>query len=254
VRCPDGHRKFCFFQKHHDGPFPEGLAPISLEEEAKEKARGTYFYATSIRGVLFLVQLGALELHVWGSRASRVEHPDLMIYDLDPDAGLAWDRVVEAARTMKGRLDDLGLRSWLKTTGGKGLHVCVPLGRRQDWDEVKAFSKALVEDIVRREPDRYTSNLLKSRRKGRVFLDYLRNGRGATAIAAWSTRAREHAPVSMPLSWDELGPKLRPNGWTVANAAERLRGPDPWADFHGCRQTITAAMRRELSGDGHRGR
>src|SRR6185436_4739170 len=168
---------FCFFQKHFDVEFPPGLSGISLEDVEKEKDRGTYFHATSIQGVLALVQLGALELHVWGSRAAKVEQPDLMIFDLDPDLGLPWTRVLEACLTMKGRLADLGLQSWLKTTGGKGLHVCVPLASKQSWDEVKAFSKALVEDIVRREPAKYTSNIMKARRKGRVFLDYLRNGR-----------------------------------------------------------------------------
>jgi bifunctional non-homologous end joining protein LigD len=147
---------------------------------------------------------------------------------------------------MKGRLADLGLQSWLKTTGGKGLHVCVPLAGKQDWDEVKAFSKALVEDVVRREPDKYTSNILKARRKGRVFLDYLRNGRGATAISAWSMRARAGATVSMPLHWEELTEGLKPSVFTVENAAEQLQGSDPWADFYGTRQPISAAMRKAV--------
>ncbi|HEX5041298.1 MAG TPA: DNA ligase D [Candidatus Polarisedimenticolaceae bacterium] len=250
VRCPDGHHKFCFFQKHIDSALPPGIEGISLEDVEKERERGTYFYATTIQGVLQLVQLGALELHVWGSRAARVEHPDLMIFDLDPDVGLPWARVLEACFTMRERLADLGLRSWLKTTGGKGLHVCVPLAARQDWDEVKAFSKALVEDIVRREPDKYTSNILKARRKGRVFLDYLRNGRGATAISAWSMRARAGATVSMPLHWEELTETLKPSVFTVENAAEQLGGSDPWADFYATRQPITAAMKRAVMGTG----
>jgi bifunctional non-homologous end joining protein LigD len=246
VRCPDGYTKFCFFQKHIETAFPPGIEGISLEDVEKEKERGTYFYATTIQGVLQLVQLGALELHVWGSRAAKVEHPDLMIFDLDPDVGLPWARVLEACLTMKGRLADLGLQSWLKTTGGKGLHVCVPLAGKQDWDEVKAFSKALVEDVVRREPDKYTSNILKARRKGRVFLDYLRNGRGATAISAWSMRARAGATVSMPLHWEELTEGLKPSVFTVENAAEQLQGSDPWADFYGTRQPISAAMRKAV--------
>jgi len=183
---------------------------------------------------------------VWGSRAAKVEYPDLMIFDVDPDVGLAWDRVIEACVTMRSRLDELGLKSWLKTTGGKGLHVVVPLAKRQDWDEVKAFSKALAEDVVRREPSKYTSNPLKAKRKGRVFLDYLRNGRGATAVAAWSSRARKGAPVSMPLAWKELDARLHPGDWTVESAPQRLRGKDPWSDFYSCRQSITAAMRRAV--------
>jgi bifunctional non-homologous end joining protein LigD len=196
--------------------------------------------------VLALVQLGSLELHVWGSRAAKVEYPDLMIFDVDPDIGLPWGRVVEGCRTLRARLGDLGLRSWLKTTGGKGMHVCVPLGRRQTWDEVKEFSRALSEDLVRREPEKYTANLLKAQRKGRIFIDYLRNGRGATAVAAWSTRARPGATVSMPLAWEELDASLRPDAWTVGNAASRLRGADPWGGFFDCRQTITADMKRDV--------
>ncbi len=246
VRCPDGWNKFHFFQKRIEGRLPEGLRPIELAGLDEDKERGTYFHATSVQGILSLVQLGTLEFHVWGSRASKVEQPDLMVFDLDPDVGLSWARVLEACLTMKGRLADLGLRSWLKTTGGKGLHVCVPLASKQGWDEVKAFSKALVEDIVRREPDKYTSNILKARRKGRVFLDYLRNGRGATAISAWSMRARAGATVSMPLHWEELTEALKPSVFTVENAAEQLQGSDPWADFYATRQPITAAMRKAV--------
>ncbi|HYV18878.1 MAG TPA: DNA ligase D [Verrucomicrobiae bacterium] len=242
-RCPDGLGKFCFWGKHLEPPLPRGLRPISLDDPQTEKTRGAYFYAASAEGLLALVQLGVLELHVWGSRAARVEHPDLMIFDVDPDVGLPWKRVVEGCLALRARLDELGLRSWLKTTGGKGMHVCVPLGRRQDWDEVKAFSRALSADIATREPAKYTVNLLKAQRRGRIFIDYLRNGRGATAVAAWSTRARPGAPVSMPLAWEELDLSLRPDAWTVKNAAGRLDLPDPWPGFAACRQTITAEMK-----------
>ena len=244
-RCPDGYDKFCFWEKHLDD-LPHGLRAISLDDPETEKQRGPYFYAAAMEGILALVQLGALELHVWGSRAARVEHPDLMIFDIDPDAGLPWKQVVEACATMREKLDGIGLKSWLKTTGGKGLHVCVPLGRRQDWDEVKEFAKAVAESVAARQPARYTLNPLKARRKGRIFLDYLRNGRGATAVAAYSTRARPGAPVSMPLHWDELDLRLRPDAWTVANVRRRLREPDPWTGFYACRQSITTAMRRAV--------
>ncbi len=248
-RCPDGYDRFCFWEKHLDD-LPHGLRSISLDDPETEKQRGAYFYAASIEGILALVQLGALELHVWGSRAARVEHPDLMIFDIDPDAGLPWKQVVEACTTMRGRLDELGLKSWLKTTGGKGLHVCVPLGRRQDWDEVKEFARAVAESVAARQPAKYTLNPLKAQRKGRIFLDYLRNGRGATAIAAYSTRARAGAPVSMPLDWDELDLRLRPDAWTVTNAGKRLRRPDPWSGFYACRQSITSPMRRAVGAAG----
>jgi len=253
-RCPDGLGKFCFWGKHLEPPLPRGLRPISLDDPQTEKTRGAYFYAASVEGLLALVQLGVLELHVWGSRAARVEHPDLMIFDVDPDVGLPWKRVVEGCRTLRARLDELGLRSWLKTTGGKGMHVCVPLGRRQGWDEVKEFSRALSADLASREPEKYTVNLLKAQRRGRIFLDYLRNGRGATAVAAWSTRARPGAPVSMPLAWEELDLSLRPDAWTVKNAAARLDSPDPWPGFAACRQTITADMKSAVGLTGTRRR
>ena len=242
-RCPNGLGKFCFWSKHLEAPLPRGLRPISLDDPKTEKERGPYFYATSIEGVLALAQLGALELHVWGSRADKVEYPDLMVFDVDPDVGLPWARVLEGTATVRDRLREIGLRAWLKTTGGKGLHVCVPLGRRQTWDEVKEFSRALSEDIARREPAKYTVNLLKAQRQGRIFIDYLRNGRGATAVAAWSTRARPGAPVSVPLAWEELDAALRPTAFTVKTAAARLKRKDPWSGFSACRQTITAAMR-----------
>src|SRR5262245_27098806 len=244
-RCPDGYDKFCFWEKHLDD-LPHGLRVISLDDPETEKERGPYFYAASMEGVLALVQLGALELHVWGSRAARVEYPDLMIFDIDPDAGLPWGQVVEACSTLRERLGEIGLKSWLKTTGGKGLHVCVPLSRRQDWNEVKDFARRLAESVAARQPARYTLNPLKAQRKGRIFLDYLRNGRGATSIAAYSTRARAGAPVSMPLAWEELDRRLRPDAWTVANVSKRLREADPWLDFYACRQSITGAMRRAI--------
>jgi bifunctional non-homologous end joining protein LigD len=245
-RCPDGVGKFCFWEKHLDDPLPRGLRAISLDDAKTEKKRGAYFYAASIEGVLALAQLGALELHVWGSRASRVEHPDLMIFDVDPDAGLPWTRVIEGCAAVRARLEEIGLRSWLKTTGGKGLHVCVPLGRRQTWNEVKEFSRALAEDLARREPSKYTSNPLKVQRRGRIFIDYLRNGRGATAVAAWSTRARPGAPVSVPLAWEEMDASLDPAAFTLKTAGARLGRADPWTGFAACRQTITAAMRRAV--------
>ena len=248
-RCPDGYDKFCFWEKHLDD-LPHGLRAISLDDPETEKERGAYFYAASMEGVLGLVQLGALEMHVWGSRAARVEYPDLMIFDVDPDAGLPWKPVVEACATLRDRLHELGLKSWLKTTGGKGLHVCVPLSRRQRWDEVKEFSKAVAENMAAAEPARYTLNPLKARRKGRIFLDYLRNGRGATSIAAYSTRARPGAPISMPLAWEELDGRLRPDAWTVANVGKRLRDADPWRGFYACRQSITGAMRRAVGAPG----
>jgi len=170
------------------------------------------------------------------------------VFDLDPDEGLAWERVVEGAITTRDFLAELGLTTFLKTTGGKGLHVVLPLTRRADWDEVKAFTKAVAEAVVAREPKKYTAKLPKVDRKGKVFIDYLRNGRGATSIAPFSTRARAGAPVSATLFWEELETGVRANTWTVQNLPDRLQSlpGDPWADFTKVRQSITAAMKKAV--------
>ena len=154
----------------------------------KDKTRN-YLVADKVEDLIALAQIGALEIHVWGSQADKLELPDRMIFDLDPDPAVPWPRVVESAHQIRAFLEDIGLRSFVKTTGGKGLHIVVPLQRRHDWDEVKAFSKAVAELIEQADPEHYTSNMSKAARGGKIFIDYLRNGRGATAIAAYSTRA-----------------------------------------------------------------
>ncbi len=165
--------------------------------------------ADNIEGVIELVQIGALEIHVWGSREDNLEQPDMMIFDLDPAPEVEWARVIKAAQLMRERLSDLGLASFVKTTGGKGLHVVTPLTPKADWETVKSFSKAVAERIVRESPEEYIATMSKEKRKGKIFIDYLRNGRGATSIAAYSTRGRLGAPVSTPVSWDELTADLK---------------------------------------------
>ena len=194
-----------------------------------------------------LVQIGVLEIHPWGSMIDKLEQPDRITFDLDPDEGLPWPRVTEAALEIRDLLVGIGLESFAKTTGGKGLHVVVPIQPRLGWDEVKAFTKAVVEDLAARHPDRYTANQLKRMRKGRIYLDYLRNGRGATAVGAYSTRARAGATVSTPLFWDEVEAGTRPEGFTVATVPSRLAAlkSDPWAEIAKIRQSITAATRRK---------
>jgi bifunctional non-homologous end joining protein LigD len=171
-----------------------------------------------------------------------------MVFDLDPDPELPWREVMAAARTTRDRLGDLGLESFVKTSGGKGLHVVVPLARRHDWDEVKAFSQAVAEAMAADEPAHFTAKVAKKERERRIYVDYLRNTAGATAIAAYSVRARAGAPVSTPLHWDELGPRLRPTSFHAGNVARRLRGlrSDPWKAFRRTAQTLTAAMKRKL--------
>ena len=243
VRCPEGQGGECFYQKHLTEQFPDAVLRVAIEEGGKKVQYGA---VDSLPGLISLVQMGALELHVWGAHRDQIERPDYAVFDLDPDVGLAWERVVEAALGLRDLLAETGLRSFLKTTGGKGLHVVLPLARRHAWDEVKAFTRAVVEGMVASQPDRYTSNPLKARRRGRIFVDYLRNGRGATSIAAYSTRSRPGAPVSTPLAWEELDGDVRADTYTIENLPERLESlaADPWREMSAVKQSITAAMKR----------
>jgi bifunctional non-homologous end joining protein LigD len=243
VRCPEGQAGECFYQKHLTGQFPDAVLRVAIEEGGKTVQYGA---VDSLPGLVSLVQMGALELHVWGAHRDQIERPDYAVFDLDPDVGLAWERVVEAAVSLRDLLAETGLRSFLKTTGGKGLHVVLPLARRHGWDELKAFTRAVVEGMVASHPDRFTSNPLKARRRGRIFVDYLRNGRGATSIAAYSTRSRPGAPVSAPLAWEELEGDVRGDTYTIENLPERLASlaADPWREMSAVKQSITAAMKR----------
>jgi bifunctional non-homologous end joining protein LigD len=200
---------------------------------------------TDVRGLVALVQAGVLEIHPWGASLRNVERPDRIVVDLDPDEAVGFEAVIAAAREVRDRLAGFGLESFVKTTGGKGLHVVAPLTQAAGsagWDEVKAFTSALAEAMERDSPERFTRTLAKSARTGRIFVDYLRNGRGATAIAAYSTRARGGAPVAVPLGWEELSPTLTPAFFTVANLPVRLRhlGADPWKELWSVRQRLPA--------------
>jgi bifunctional non-homologous end joining protein LigD len=249
VRCPAGHERTCFYQKHLKDAAPPGVDQVEIREG---KGLALYPLVKDAAGLVALVQMGVLEFHTWQSRADQLERPDRMIFDLDPAPEVAWIRVVEAAQLVRGLLKELGLRSFLKTTGGKGLHVVAPLLRRQGWDEVKGFSEAVAQHLARELPDRFTAKLMKRERTDRIFIDYLRNGRGATAIAAFSTRARPGATVSAPISWDELSVELRSDQFNVRSMVQRLAKlrEDPWKDYASTRQCITAAMKRKLGFEG----
>ena len=243
LRCPEGHTKECFHQKHMNKTVPKTVKSVAIPEEDGKTTQ--HLMVDDSAGLIGLVQMGALEIHAWGARDLDIEHPDLMIFDLDPDTGLSWSRITEAARLVRDRLSDLGLRSWVKTTGGKGLHVCVPLSRRQDWATVKNFSHAVADWLVSEATNRYTSNMSKAGRKGKIFIDYLRNGRGATAVAAYSTRARPGARVSLPIDWDELD-DVRGDTFTMEMAVERVAGADPWEEFWTTRQSLTTRILEKL--------
>ncbi|HEY2404677.1 MAG TPA: DNA ligase D [Polyangiaceae bacterium] len=236
VRCPNGCDKPCFFQKHPSGPKVEGVRVVSLPEKNKQ---ADYVVIDDLRGLLSLVQWGALEIHTGGAQAARPNCPDLMVFDLDPDLGLPFSAVAQAALKTRQLLKERGLTSFVKTTGGKGLHVCVPLDESKTFEQTLQFSRSIAEALVHGAPDHYVVSMSKSKRSGKVFIDYLRNGRGATFIAPYSTRKHPSAPVAMPLHWDELDVESMPQ-YTLANAARRLAQlkEDPWRAIQTVRQAL----------------
>jgi len=245
VRCPQGPDEGCFFQKHIDNAWSDEIERASVPES---DGVGIYAVANSPAALVGLVQKGVIELHVMGATTRALDKPDRMVFDLDPGPGLAWRDVIAAALLTRDVLDDAGLESFLKTSGGKGLHVVVPLAPRHDWDEVKAFSRAVAEKLAGDDPRRFTAKMAKRERGERIFIDYLRNSPGATTVAAYSVRARKGAPVSTPLHWDELGPRMKPGSYHAGNVARRLQGlhSDPWKAFRRKSQALTAAMQRKF--------
>ncbi|HJT33173.1 MAG TPA: DNA ligase D [Pirellulales bacterium] len=246
VRCPEGPRKTCFYQKHLGPSAPRVLGRVTIQEKSKTNE---YSVVKNIAGIVALVQMGVLEIHPWGARADDVERPDRLTFDFDPSPELGWSAVVDAARRLRTLLESIDLESFVKTSGGKGLHVVVPIRRRLEWPEVKAFCKSVVQRLANDSPENFTVNPLKATRKNKIFLDYLRNDRGATSVAAYSTRARSGAPVSVPIAWDELRADLRADYFNVENLPERLRRlrRDPWEALPKLRQSITAAARKAVT-------
>ena len=230
LRCPGGIDGQKFFQKHAW----KGLNPRIVQvRDPKDKAGEPLIAIEDLDGLMGLVQAAALEIHPWGSTLASWEKPDQIVMDLDPGEGVPWTRVIEAALEIRQRLKDAGLASFVKTSGGKGLHVVAPLKPQATWPTVKSFTKALADSMAKDDPDRYVATVAKSKRQGKILIDYLRNQRGATAVAAYSTRARPGAPVSTPLDWEELGPDIGPAHFTVANLPARLAAltDDPWDGF-----------------------
>jgi bifunctional non-homologous end joining protein LigD len=246
LRCPTGKAADCFFQRHAMSGMPEAIRQISLREEGS-KERADYLYLENARGLLALAQFGAVELHSWGCRVDKPERPDRMVFDLDPDESLPWRHVVDAALEVRQSLAELGFVPFVKTTGGKGLHVVVALARRQAWPDVRRFAEVFAVAMARRLPKLFTANMAKSSRRGRVFLDYLRNGRSATAVAAYSLRARPGVPASTPLTWEELVDIDDPADFNYATVPVRLTEvDDPWAELAGSARPLTKEMERRL--------
>lgn len=237
LRCPDGHTAGCFYQKHANKTVPSRVPRVVVEA-----AEAPYIMIDGLPALISLVQLGVLELHVWGARADRLEQADLLVFDLDPAEGLPWRAVVDAGHLLRERLEELGLEAFARVSGGKGLHVVVPLVPGPPWDVVKPFCQAVALALVREHPTRFTAKLSKRRREGKIFIDYLRNARDATAIASYSARAKPGAPVALPVSWDELDPSApAPPRFSLREVPELVRRRrDPWATFEGARRPLPA--------------
>lgn len=227
VRCPKGISQTCFYKKH-PGPDSKGIVTMPVSTSGGETE--DYFYIENTSGLISEAQMGTLEFHTWGSRVEALEKPDIMIFDLDPDEEMELALVRQGALDLKSILAELSLTSYLKTSGGKGYHVVVPLKPAVSWDAFHDFARRIAEVMVQKWPDRYTSNVRKIKRTGKVFIDWMRNGRGATSIAPYSIRARKGAKVSMPIAWDEID-AVAPDGINMTDALLRITGDDPWKDF-----------------------
>ncbi len=228
VRCPKGIMNNSFYKKHPAAD-SESIRTI-LVAGAEDKESEEYFYIEDARGIISEVQMNTIEFHIWGSCVNELEHPDMMVFDLDPDEGMELSRIREGVRDLKSILTELSLNSYLKTSGGKGYHVVVPLRPTASWERFHDFARSVAEVMEQKWPDRYTSNIRKAKRQERIFIDWIRNGRGATSVAPYSLRAREGAAVSMPLAWSELD-MVAPNGISISEALLRLERDDPWKDF-----------------------
>ncbi|MCF2133514.1 non-homologous end-joining DNA ligase [Mycetohabitans endofungorum] len=248
LRAPGGIDAELFFQRHsdrlaiphvtqHEGLDPEHKPLITIDDTA---------------ALVGAAQMDAIELHTWNAQIPAIEHPDRVVFDLDPDPTLPWRAMLEAAERLRTVLADLGLRCWCKTSGGKGLHVVVPLGSHVGWDDAKAFSQRVSCHMATVWPEQFGAKMGEQNRRGKIFIDYLRNSRGATTIAAYAPRARPGVAVSMPLTWDEVPRTSSATQWTLRNVAERLDqlGADPWADYWNTRQRVTAAMLERLEPGG----
>jgi len=246
VRCPDGSDKACFFQKHASQGMPEAFHETPVAE--KDGGKEDYLFVDSIDGIVSAAQIGALELHIWGSHIDTIEQPDRIVLDLDPDESVGFAEVKKAAVTMRDALDALGLESFAMLTGGKGIHVVVPIEPGEEWPRVKGFARALAEHFAEGEPDRYVATMSKARRKGRIFIDHFRNERGSTAIAPFSPRARPGAPVAWPVDWDALPGIEAANLVTIANYADHAAGKS-WAGYAKLKQKLTATMLKAMQVD-----
>jgi bifunctional non-homologous end joining protein LigD len=246
LRCPDGRSKECFFQKHAQPSVDRAVARIEAPEA---RSSATYLSANSIAAIVALLQWGVVELHPWGARRHALHCPDRLILDFDPGPDVSWHDLVALVRSCRELLEHHDLTGFLKTTGGTGLHVVVPIRPTLDWAAARAFTKAIAETLARAAPDRIvTSAAAKAARMHKIFIDYLRNTQGATAIAPYSLRARENAPVATPIEWEELASDVRFDHFNLKNVTARLARMkhDPWAAMAKTRPFVSPAIQKSM--------
>lgn len=237
LRCPDGVDKPCFFQKHHGTGLGDAVQAIPLQQKS---GREDYLYIEDAKGLLQLVQMNTLELHPWGASVDDPEHPDRLVFDLDPGEGVPWTAIKAAARDVRARLQEVGLESFVRLSGGKGVHVVVPLKPKADWAQAKDFCESFAQAMAEHAPERYVATMSKAKRNGVIFIDWLRNARGATSVCSWSLRARPSAGVAVPLRWEELGRISAADAFPLQKAlqrAQRLKA-DPWEGINSLKQVL----------------
>jgi DNA ligase D len=241
VRCPTGRQRKCFYQRHAGSGVPPELGEVNVPgfEES-----GAYLYVRDVRGLVAMVQMGVLEMHPWNALVDRPERPDQIVFDFDPGEGLGFKDVVAGAHELRERLSRMGLTSFAKTTGGKGVHVVVPIERRHEWREAKTFARSTAEAMAADNPERYLTKISIAERRGRIFIDYLRNDPTSTAVAPYSTRARAGCPVSVPVAWEELTPALDPASFNLRTVPGRVAtmNADPWVGMREVKQRLPAVQ------------
>lgn len=244
VHCPEGLAGRCAYVRHTRAWGPSTLRRVRIREKTKV---GEYLVADSVPAIVSLAQMGMLEIHTWNATDNDIERPNRIIWDLDPGEAVAWPDVVAASRVVREMLDTLGLKSWVKTTGGRGLHVVVPIIRHRDWSECLVFARNVARVLERHAPTAFTTALPRQGRERKILIDYLRNNRTNTAVAAFSTRARAGAPVSTPIAWAELADRMEP--FTIATVSKRVARlrQDPWAGYWTVRQRVSAAAYRSVT-------
>lgn len=237
VFCPTGVGEGCTYLRHTKLWGPTAIRRVKIQEKTKV---GEYMVVDTLEGLVSLAQMNVLEIHTWNSTVAELEQPDRIVLDLDPGKDVTWAQVIAAARQLRKTLDALGLRSWIKTTGGRGLHIVVPMLPENDWSECLEFARAVASLMVDHDPGRYTIDFRKSGREKKILIDYLRNNRTNTSICAFSVRAREGAPVSMPIEWAELKASLTPERFNVRTVVKTLasRRVDPWRGYHRSKQRL----------------